>query len=196
MEKEVITLSGIKDDLGKVAFFNILNEGEWRLAYILPITALAIIVGAFLKSILLALLIFSVAAYHIVEFIIQTRNYQMRKKAIKELIDRGDISIAVEHLSHIVIEQVYEPHRCGSRVYKMKDVTFFCFDSVLRWRVPDVNKHYEWSKEYYVSSKGLENISVQGNEFFYISLQGHHNIAYIYPCKCFVLDESLRRNTL
>ena len=36
------------------------------------------------------------------------------------------------------------------------------------------------------------NISLQGDEFFYISLQGYYNVAYIYPCKLFELDETLK----
>ena len=57
--------------------------------------------------------------------------------------------------------------------------------------MPDVLKHYDWSKEYNLSSEGLKNISVEGNEFFYVSLQGHPDVAYVYPCKFFELDKGL-----
>ena len=53
-------------------------------------------------------------------------------------------------------------------------------------------EHYVWSKDYCLSSKGLDNISLQGDEFFYISLRGYYNVAYIYPCKLFELDETLK----
>ena len=56
-----------------------------------------------------------------------------------------------------------------------------------------VEKHYSWSKDFYLSSKGLENISMKGDEFYFVSLQSHHDIAYIYPCKNFELDENLKK---
>ncbi len=207
MHKETLTLFNIKHDLYKVASFKISNASDWRFAYIFPFTLLAIVIGVFTKSILIGLLIFSVAAYHIVLYIPSCREYFRQKKAIKEALDRGDISISVERLSHIGIESIYEPHMAFRRVRDIKDVTFYYFVSGTRWRLPEVYKrymsgtrwrltevykHYGWSKEYYLSNEGLANISVEGNEFYYISLRGEYDIAYIYPCKIFQLDASLK----
>ena len=192
MHKEKLTLFNIKHDLHNVASFKISNASDWRFSYIVPITLLAIMIGVLTKSILIGLLIFSVAAYHIVLYIPSCKEYFRQKKAIKEALDRGDISISVEKLSHIGTESIYEPHMGGRRVHEFKTVTFYYFVSGTRWRLPEVYKHYGWSKEYYLSNKGLENISVEGNEFYYISLQGEYDIAYIYPCKIFQLDAGLK----
>ncbi|MBO7762390.1 MAG: hypothetical protein J6T24_06300 [Clostridia bacterium] len=54
-----------------------------------------------------------------------------------------------------------------------------------------LRKHYAWSREYCLSSTGLWQTSVEGNEFYVISLQGHPDIRYIYPKKFFKLSASL-----
>ena len=207
MHKEKLTLFNIKYDLHKVASFKFSNASDWRFSYIVPITLLAIMIGVLTKSILIGLLIFSFAVYHIVLYIPSCKEYFRQKKAIKEAIDRRDISISAEKLSHIGTERIYEPHMGGRSIHKFKDVKFYYFVSGTRWRLPIVYnrnasgtlwrrhegyKHYGWSKEYYLSSEGLQNISVEGNEFYYISLQGHYDIAYIYPRKIFELDADLK----
>ena len=196
MQKDKLTLANIQNDLDKIAYTNISNVGEWRSSYYIPITILAVMVGVLLKNIWVGLLIFSVAAYHIVMNFMEYKKYAEQKKAIKDVLDRGDISISVEKLSHISVETIYEPHTHstvrGSHTHATKEVTLFYFESGVSWRVPKVDKHYEWSSECYLSSIGLINISVSGNEFFYVTLQGHHEIAYVYPCKLFELDERLR----
>ncbi len=196
MQKDKLTLANIRQDLDKIANAKISNVGEWRSAYYIPITILAVMIGILLKNIWIGLLIFSVAAYHIVMNIIEYRKHGVQEKAITDILNRGDISISVERLSHVSNETIYEPHTHGKHTHKTKEVTFFYFESGISWRVPNVDKHYEWSSECYLSSIGLINMSVSGNEFFYITLQGHHDIAYVYPCKLFELDESLREHNL
>ena len=192
MKKEALTLANITKDLRQIAFLNRSNAEEWRFTYIIPITLIAVIIGIILDSILVGLLIFSVAAYHIVCYVREYKVHKEKVRAIEAVIERGDISISVEKLSHIAEETIYEPHTHGKHSHATKTVTFFYFMSGGSWRVPDVGRHYEWSKDYYISSKGLENISVNGDEFFYISLQGYYDIAYVYPCKFFVLDDDLK----
>jgi len=189
--KEMLTLQNITEDLRRIAFLNLSNVDEWRFSYIIPVTLLAVMIGVFLKNIWIGLLIFSVAAYHIVRYVMEYRIYKERKKAIAYVLDRGDISISVEKLSHIATETIYEPHTYKGHSHVTKTVTFFHFMSGGRWRVPSVGKHYTWSKDYHISLKGLENISINGEEFFYISLQGYHDIAYIYPRKFFLLGSDL-----
>ena len=193
MKKETLLLSNITNDLKAVVDSQIINIGNWRFSYIVPITLLSIIYGALLKNIWISLLIFSVAAYHIVRYIIGYRNCIIKKKTVKSAIDRTDVCITIEKLSHIATETIYEPHNYGGRGNAAKTVRYYYFESGCRWRVPDVDKHYRWSKDYYISSKGLENTSIQGDEFYFISLQGYQDIAYIYPCKNFELDKSLEK---
>ena len=197
MKKETLTLSNVSQDLSEIAYQNISNTENWRLAFILPSTVLAIIVGFAAKNLLLGLLLFAFAAYHMFKYAKEYKKYWTMKKTFKDTLDRGDISISIEQFSHIARERIYEPH---THVYgrhrdvdMTKEVKFFYFMSGARWRVPTVDKHYKWSKEYYVSTKGLDNISLQGDEYYYIKLQGPTDIVYVYPCKFFVLDEKLKQ---
>ena len=196
MQKDKLTLANVRQDLDKIANAKISNVGEWRSAYYIPITILAVMIGILLKNIWIGLLIFSVAAYHIVMNVIEHRKHGEQEKAITDILDRGDISISVERLSHIAHETIYEPHTHGKHTHVTKEVIFFYFESGISWRVPSVDKHYQWSSKCYLSSTGLINMSVSGNEFFYVALKGNHDIAYIYPCKLFELDESLKKNNL
>jgi hypothetical protein len=127
-----------------------------------------------------------------VKYYVAVRDYKMQKDAIKNILDRGDVCISVEKLSHIAEDTIYEPHRGRRRVHSTKIVTFYYFTSGGRWRVPS-GEHYEWSGDYRLSSKGLENVSLVGDEFYYVSLQGYHEVSYIYPCKYFELDASLKK---
>ena len=120
------------------------------------------------------------------------KEYKTKKAAILSLIERGKISISTETFSHIANDLVYEPHRVFRRAWATKMITLYYFNGGSSWRVPLFAKHYEWSKEYFISSQGLKNISIKGDEFYFVSLQAYNDIAYIYPCKNFELDESLK----
>ena len=196
MKKEKITLEAIKQDLMKMVNFQLSNKNDWRFSYIVPITLLAVMAGVLLKNVIVGLLIFAVAAYHIVRYVIEYREHKKSKLAIISLVERGEISILNEVFSHIANETIYEPHRVGRRARATKVITVYYFNSGSSWRVPNVDKHYAWSKEFYISSKGLENISISGDEFYIVSLQSHHEIAYIYPCKNFELDANLKSNVI
>ena len=58
-------------------------------------------------------------------------------------------------------------------------------------RIPD-GTLYAWSRDYYISQNGLQNISLPGDEFYHITLQGYSDIDYAYPCKSFTLGEDLK----
>ncbi len=194
MTKEKITIHAVKQDLTRLALWQQANRAEWRFTYIFPITLIAVLVGIVLKNVLVAGLIFLPALYHIVRYVIDYRAYKAKKSALLSMIDRGDISVSLEKLSHIAKETVYEPHYHYSSTHSAKEITVYYFDGGSSFRVPNFYKHYEWSKEYYISTKGLENISLSGDEFFFISLQDHHDISYIYPCKNFELGGDLINN--
>ena len=198
MKKETLTLANITNDLKSIAYAGMSNKSDWRLSYIFPITTLAVILGIVLRSVFLGLLIFSVAAYHIVCYVKEYKVYSKKIKAIKAVIDRGDISVSVKNFSHIANERIYEPHTHHNyHTHRgdfdaTKEVSFFHFMSGSSWRAPAVREYYEWSKDYHISLKGLKNTSIRGDDFFYISLKGHYDIAYIYPCKFFALDDELK----
>ena len=154
--------------------------------YIILSLPMVIAVGVYWKSIWLALALLVACVQNFVKYYIAAREYKMQRETIKNMLDRGDICISVEKLSHIAEETIYEPHPGRRRVRSTKEVTFYYFMSGGRWRVP-VGDHYEWSSAYRLSSKGLENVSLVGDEFYYVSLQGYHEVSYIYPCKYFVL---------
>ncbi|MGM9641689.1 MAG: hypothetical protein ACI3XI_00630 [Eubacteriales bacterium] len=193
MTKEKITPDAIKKDLLKVANDQISNKADRRLSFIVPITLSAIVLGVVLKNIFVGLLISLLASYHIVLYVIEYKEYRMKKKTVMSLIERGDVSISTEILSHVAHETIYEPHKSIGRTRTAKMITQYHFDGGTSWREPFCAKHYEWSGDFYLSHAGLENISISGDEFFYIALQEHPDIAYIYPCKTFELDASLKK---
>lgn len=193
MKKETLTMEAIKSDLIKITNYQVSNKADWRFSYIIPLSALAILSGMFTKNIFIGIAVFCVAAYHVVRFIMEYQAYKTKKAAILSVIERGEISISKETFSHVANEVIYEPHRVGRRSKSTKTITLYHFNGGTSWRIPLFAKHYEWSKEYYISSKGLESISVKDDEFYIISLQSHHDIAYIYPCKNFELDKSLEK---
>ena len=206
MKKERLTLEAIKQDLMKIVNIQLSNKATWRFSYIIPITAVAIGLGVFLENIFIGLLIFSGSVYHIVRFIIEFMECRTKRVAIVSMIERGEISISTERFSHIANKTIYEPHH-GKIVFPSvhnfhrwahvtRTITLYHFDGGTSWRLPSVHTHYSWSKEFYISSKGLENLSIMGDEFYFISLQAHYDIAYIYPCKTFELDTSLKNNVI
>lgn len=193
MRKETITLDAVRQDFFRIVNFQISNKKEWRLSYIIPASILAVAAGMFFASIFVGLLVFSIAAYHIVRYVIEYKEYKKNQNAVMSLIFRGDFSISHVVFSHATDEIIYEPHRINIRRTKStKIVKIFYFNGGISWRLPQVDNHYLWSKEMYISSKGLENISVGGDEFYFISLQGYPDIAYVYPCKMFDIDESIK----
>lgn len=191
MTKDKITLDAIRQDLKKIVLWQMSNKEEWRLSRIIPITLLAITLGLLLERVWVGVLVFLFATPHIIRYVIECKEYKAKKKAVLALIERGDVSISVERLSHIATETIYEPHSGRKSIHSTKTVKMYYFDGGAQWRLPVFDKHYEWSRELHLSTKGLFNTSVGGEEFFFVSLQGHYDVAYIYPCDLFELDSSL-----
>ena len=193
MKKEKINLDNIKHDFTIIIKEQLAPVSAWRLYLIFLISLISILAGVVFQKVWIALLIFLPAVYHIVRYLIAYRNYRADKKAIRNISSREDISISVQRLGHVGKETIYEPHFIGARGNFTKRITFYYLSSGTKWRRYDVHRHYAWSKEYCVSSQGLEYISIVGDEFYYIELQGHPDIAYIYPCKNFEIDKSLKK---
>ena len=196
MKKETITLDAIKKDLAKAVRVQMSNKSDWRFSYIIPASLLAVTVGVLLKSVWVGLLVSSIAVYHIVLYVLEYKEHKAKHAAVLSLIERGEISISREVLSHVSHETIYEPHGVETRFWKnhaTKTVTVYYFNGGVSWRVPRVSTHYAWSRDFHVSGKGLENISIVGDEFFLVSLQKHYDVSYIYPCKNFELGGELQK---
>ena len=195
-QKELLNLDHIKHDLATVVKDQSSVTEDRYSYYIIPIIMIAVVLTFGFQLIWLGIAVFALAAFLIVRYILAVKPHRNHAKAIKACLNRGDIAISVETLSHIATETVDEPsyteRKRKPRPYRV--IVNYHFESGASWRVPKVDKHYKWSKEYYFSTQGLDNISVPGNEFYLISLQGHHEISYIYPRKFFELDGSLTVN--
>ena len=193
MKKETITLDAIKKDFMIVVNEQMANKSDWRFSYIIPSTLTAILIGALMKSVWISLLIFLPAIYHIAVYVSERKKLKAGKAGVLALIERGDISISTEELSHIANETIYEPHVTYRHRHHTKEIKRYYFSGGSSWRVPNIETLYSWSKEFYLSPYGLSNISLDGDEFFFIRLKCDYDIAYIYPCKTFELDPSLRK---
>ena len=197
MEKETLTLANIAKDLKIVIKQFHSNKSDSYLSfYIFPLICAAIIIGVLLNSVWIGLVISLFPAGFMMLAIKQILAEKADLKKLNELSNQGNISITVEVFSHVANETIFEPHMHAlflhNHAHLTKTIRRFHFTSGISWRIPSlVFKHYDWSKTHYISTKGLENLSVEGNEFFYVSLQGYPDIAYIYPCKLFKLDPSL-----
>jgi len=195
MTKEILTLPNVTWDLKTVAdlkFFHILT---WKLCFIISLSLIALIDSLWIRSVWICLPTAILAVYHIVRFLMAANRWRAEKKSIVEAVALGKISVSVETVSHIAEETVYESHPSlrGSRAAKQISVLYF--QSGGSFRIPEVEIHYPWSKEYYISTKGLINITRSGDEFYLISLTRHGEIAYVYPCKSFVVNEDFAART-
>jgi hypothetical protein len=193
MKKEALKLSNIKSDLDRMADFYMSNRMDVKLGYAIPIVFLAVIIGILTRRVWIGLIISLFSVFDILRFIQDVQAYRNTKQLIKATVERGDISISVETLDHIAEETIYEPYTTGVRGEahrrNWKTVRMFYFEGGGSWRVPDVNRHYAWSEDYYMSPMGLINSSTEGEKFFFVCLQGYYDIAYIYPCDRFELGE-------
>lgn len=185
MKKETLTPQNIAQDLKKVSVFYRGVGAEKRLAFIMPATTLAVVLGVLLQSVWIALVILAFAAYHTVRYVQEYKTHKAKTRALDDALQRNEISVCEEILSHIATETVYEPHTGRRHSHATKTVTVFHFRGGRSWRVPDVSRHYAWSKDLYLSPAGLFNTSVEGDVFYFISLQDHGEIAYIYNQKFF-----------
>ena len=201
MKKEKITLAAIKQDLLKNIRSMLLVRIEARLLFIIPFTLLALLLYLRTYNVYVSLAVSTFAIYNTVRFVIEYAELKKKKNAVMRIILRGGVSVSTETLSHIANEDVYEPNvrffrKIGhwGRTRSSREITVFHFRGGSSWRVPSkLHEHYSWSNELYTTSQGLENISLMGDEFFFVKLQGYPEISYVYPCKNFDLDEYLEK---
>jgi len=198
-KKETVTLQNIKEDLNKLIAFRSSIKAENFLGGAFGFTLLSLLLGILTKLVWLGVLLFLPALILFVIYGVSIKKVVAQKAALRKISSREDILISVERLSHISEEEIYEPYISHKRAHSFKTVKFFCF-SAIRWRLLSypVDRylaknfvHYSWSKEHSFSPRDLENTSLQGDEFYYVSLKNHPDVAYIYPCKYFELEEGL-----
>ena len=198
MHREKLTIKAIQCDLVKMANDRSHRRSDSRFSYIILFTMLAILLGLLTKDFFIGMPVFCIAVYYIVRFTLEQREHRTEKAAILSTIERGEISISRETFSHISNDMIFDPNGTRRASGSVKEITCYHFSGGLSWKEPyfvthGIRSHYEWSKDYRLSAKGLQNISVKGNEFYFVSLQEHPDIAYIYPCKNFELDKSLEK---
>lgn len=196
MKKETLTLAGVQRDLGVVTGFQIKTHHRHGNVYIHMYLVVVEALGAYLRSAWLALAgLIPVVVYWT---IVSVRKYKPRKQNVERELGREDVSVSVVRFSHISHELIYEPQkhrltRGGKTV--VNEAVFYHFEAGACWREPPVRAHYKWSRDFYLSRKGLENIADIGDEFYYVCLQNDPDISYIYPCELFELDAPLREKT-
>ena len=179
--KETLTDENIKKDMMKNAYneeHNILLDRRVFSAFVFPI--LLIISIFLLENLILSIAFAVVSIFNIILIIPVLRHSREDKRKIDNL----DFIIVRDKLSHISKETVYEHSRYGDSDRDLKEVTVFNFES-RSWRVVPTKTHYDWSKTYYMSTTGLCNTSLMGDEFYIVINKTSHKIAYVYNTKLF-----------
>ena len=101
----------------------------------------------------------------------------------KKRIDACDISVSETKLT-----SVYEDvQRVGGRFGRYEAIFHFCF-AAGEWCLMNTTL-YEWSKEYHTSVDGLENISLEGDEFYAVIDNETQTVVYAYPKKFFEYEK-------
>ncbi|MBQ2806906.1 MAG: hypothetical protein IJF08_07640 [Clostridia bacterium] len=185
MKKEILTDEVILQDILKNEEKKAQNNDNKTLIWVMPIAALAILAG-YAVSWVLAIPIGLLA---IVPIVLYFKQNKKDREIVESVEYDGEFVISTDKLSHIDKEQVYEPHThyrpgMSTHTHYTKCITVFYFDNA-KWRVPETEKLYAWSKEMYISPEGLDNTSLRGDEFYLVSRKGEAEVAYAYNRKFF-----------
>ncbi len=188
MVKERLTAKAVKSDLLQIINDIDFTTSEWRIAFIIPTAILAIFFGFILQSVIVGLVIAIFPAYHTVRFIMEIVAVSKVRRGLMDGVERGEISVCRETLSHIAQELIYEPHSSGRHASVSKEVKVFYFQGGSSWRLRPIF-YYSWSETFRMSPTGLCNTSVQGDEFYVIRLQEQYEVACVYNTKMFEWEE-------
>lgn len=195
MKKDKIVLDAIKQDLLKVVNLQLSYKKTWLFDIIIPTTLFAGLLCILLHNIFICLLIILIAVFYISRYVNKYIECKNCKNAILNLSNFEELSISKETFSHIAAEEIHEPYtyrpRRRNRVRVHPSVPVYYFNGSTAWQAPRVNNHYSWSTEFSFSPQGLDNISLAGDEFYFVEMQNYPDISYIYPCKYFELDTNL-----
>ena len=206
MVKEKLTLDNLTKDLLARAELEFEKEEDKNGVYIGVIWGVGLGFALLLGRLWIFAIAFLLSAYPLVKSILLQVKYMKKKKERRISIARKEISVSVEKLSRVDEEYAVQPHTrhhhrsSNLGIGLLKSVFVFRFDSGASWRGYDPSdavysrrikryKLYKWSAEYCLSNKGLEQISLPGDEFFCVSLLGKAEIECIYPCKLFELSD-------
>ena len=196
MDKQALTLDDVAMDMRKVIKERRRIYFSWRMKFIAPsavigwMLALAlsgftlgvghkIVIGAF------ALVI----AYNLVMLTVQLLGTRKAQRALDRGLTRDEVSVSVERFSHIAFEEEYEPWFSGRWLGMYKRIRMYYFTSGAGWREPVCWSHYSWSVYRETSSKGLENATLAGDEFYLITLNADTSVRYIYNTRLFELEQ-------
>ena len=97
----------------------------------------------------------------------------------KKRLDACDISVSETKLSSVYLDWRRACNKFGSAVPEYH----FRF-AVGEWCLMNTTL-YKWSKEYHLSVDGLENISLEGDEFYAVIDNETQTVVYAYPKKFF-----------
>ena len=193
MQKQTLTLENILTDLRLVSSSNKERYLPITLSFSLLFALLAVLL--FIHLPILPLPSIMLVAFSIicgVHYAKGRKQHRSDARALRAALDRAHLSVCVEAFSHAGEEVVVEPHSCGRHMHATRLAQMVYFTSGIGWRLPlYVSRLYSWSKTHHLTFEGLQNISLAGDEFYYISLQGHPDISFVYPCKFFVLAKEL-----
>lgn len=190
MAKEILTIESIRKDLDEICLDATPIIDNWRLWFVLLAPIVGLVVGIVLKNLWIGLLIAALSPYHTVVMSVRNdKNRKKHKKALDEAYKRGDlITVKEEVLERADVQEAYV--RRGSNTTTTK-VYSFRFESGAVWSPRRFKKHYEWSKDSYISTEGLEHMSLKGDVFYRVTIEGYRGAMNYYPAKLFVLDKSL-----
>ena len=195
MQKQTLTLENIRFDLRLKAKENKRLHANTALSWMFwTFVLFTVLWFIFLWAVPLpGIALAGISLFLGVRYVGEYRARHADVKALCTAIEGADLSIDVEHFSHITKEVIVEPHRHGFDTHLTNVAYMVYFESGCSWRKPEwISRLYQWSKTHSLSFEGLDNISLTGDPFYCVTLQGHPDVSYIYPAKFFNLDPSLK----
>ncbi|MBQ8858303.1 MAG: hypothetical protein IJ012_00770 [Clostridia bacterium] len=209
-KKETVTLDNIKQDLLAALRYKWKCITWWRLGFAIPFSLLALFLCLVPRDfwttpsddfwmlpfvfegvrIGTAILSVAVAVYHLVRYILLYKAHRKKQKAVARIASRADIDVSVEQCGCVDTEWIYEPRIFYSNRWRgnRKKVHFCYFASGKKWRIPFLLRHYEWSKECYLTDNGIINALSREGECFFVTLRVAPDVAYAYPAEIFTLN--------
>ncbi len=204
MKKEILTCENVKRDLLKLLACKAEFKSDWRILVFAPAYIIAVLLPIYFNvgftesfppaaSIISSLFFLGIALYQTVIYVREMREIKALRRDMEGRLDKGEFHVSVERLNHIAEYTAYYPRGHSLRDKReIRDEITFYFKGSASWHVPDVIYHYEWSAELRLSTKGLCNVSIPEDEFFFISLVEYPELSYIYPVKFFGLGDDLK----
>ncbi len=187
MTKVILTDEAIRRDVLGNEVKKAKNNDNKTLVWVMPIAVAAILAGVYVH----VLLGVAVGLLAIIPIYLYFKQNREDSDTVFEVEHGAEFIVEIDTLSHITTETIYEPHtvHVGTRIstHYTKTVTIFEFHNAT-WRVPEVEKLYAWSKEMYISPKGLENTSLRGDKFYIVRRLGNAEVAYVYNTKFFTYN--------